>query len=85
MTRSKDIGIVWATLKGKINKILITGHEKTKEYVIERNIMTEPDTVYNENIVKQDLVRLYSTQAFKDVNRTIEVSEEELREIYELK
>ncbi len=48
----------------------------TKEYVIERNIMTEPGTVYNENQVKQDLVRLYSTQAFKDVNRTIEVSED---------
>ena len=63
--------------EGKINKILITGNEKTKEYIIERNIMTEPGTVYNENIVKQDLVRLYSTQAFKDVNRTIEVSEED--------
>ncbi len=63
--------------EGKINKILITGNEKTKEYVIERNIMTEPDTVYNENIIKQDLVRLYSTQAFKDVNRTIEVSQDD--------
>ena len=63
--------------EGKINKVLITGNEKTKEYVIERNIMTEPGTVYNENIVKQDLVRLYSTQAFKDVDRTIEVSEED--------
>ena len=63
--------------EGKINKILITGNEKTKEYIIERNIMTKPGTVYNENIVKQDLVRLYSTQAFKDVNRTIEVSEED--------
>lgn len=63
--------------EGKINKIMITGNEKTKEYVIERNIMTEPGTVYNENLVKQDLVRLYSTQAFKDVNRTIEVSEED--------
>ena len=63
--------------EGKINKISITGHEKTKEYVIERNIMTEPGTVYNENIIKQDLVRLYSTQAFKDVNRTIEASEED--------
>ncbi len=39
--------------------------------------MTEPDTVYNENIIKQDLVRLYSTQAFKDVNRTIEVSQDD--------
>ena len=63
--------------EGKINKILITGNEKTKEYVIERNIMTEPGSVYNENIVKQDLVRLYSTQAFKDVDRTIEVSEDD--------
>lgn len=63
--------------EGKINKVMITGQEKTKEYVIERNIMTEPGTVYNENIIKQDLVRLYSTQAFKDVNRTIEASEED--------
>ncbi len=63
--------------EGKINKIMITGNEKTKEYVIERNIMTEPGTVYNENQIKQDLVRLYSTQAFKDVNRTIEVSEDD--------
>ena len=63
--------------EGKINKIMITGNEKTKEYIIERNIMTEPGTVYNENVIKQDLVRLYSTQAFKDVNRTIEVSEED--------
>ncbi|MCQ2744440.1 MAG: BamA/TamA family outer membrane protein [bacterium] len=63
--------------EGKINKITIKGNEKTKEYVIERNIMTEPGSVYNENIVKQDLVRLYSTQAFKDVNRTIEISEDD--------
>ena len=60
--------------EGKINSISIKGNEKTKEYVIERNIMTEPGTVYNENQMKQDLVRLYSTQAFKDVNRTIEAS-----------
>ena len=60
--------------EGKINSISIKGNEKTKEYVIERNIMTEPGTVYNENQMKQDLVRLYSTQAFKDVNRSIEAS-----------
>lgn len=63
--------------EGKINKIVITGNEKTKEFVIERNIMTEPGTVYNENLMKQDLVRLYSTQAFKDVDRTIEMSEDD--------
>ena len=63
--------------EGKINKIMISGNEKTKGYIIERNIMTEPGSVYNENQIKQDLVRLYSTQAFKDVNRTIEVSEDD--------
>lgn len=63
--------------EGKINKIMITGNEKTKEYIIERNIMTEPGGVYNENQIKQDLVRLYSTQAFKDVNRTIEPCEDD--------
>ena len=60
--------------EGRINSISISGNEKTKEYVIERNIMTEPGSVYNENQMKQDLVRLYSTQAFKDVNRSIEAS-----------
>ena len=62
--------------EGKINKISITGNEKTKDYVVERNILTKPGMVYNENLIKADLVRLYATQAFKDVNRDIEPSEE---------
>lgn len=57
--------------EGEINKILISGNEKTKDYVIARNIMTEAGTVYNENLIREDLVRLYATQAFKDVKRDI--------------
>ena len=53
---------------------MISGNEKTKDYVIERNILTEPGMVYNENLIKADLVRLYATQAYKDVNRDIEQS-----------
>lgn len=63
--------------EGTINKILISGNGKTKEYVITRNILTEPGMVYNENQLKEDLIRLYSTQAFKDVNRTIEACPED--------
>ncbi len=59
--------------EGRINKILLSGNTKTKDYVITRNILTEPGMVYNENQLKEDLVRLYSTQAFKDVNRSIDV------------
>lgn len=62
--------------EGEINKILISGNEKTKDYVIARNILTEAGTVYNENLIREDLVRLYATQAFKDVKRDIEPSEE---------
>lgn len=62
--------------EGTINRIMIAGNEKTKDYVIERNILTEPGTVYNENIIKEDIVRLYATQAFKDVTREIEPTEE---------
>ena len=59
--------------EGEINKILISCNQKTKDYVITRNILTEPGMVYNENQIKEDLVRLYSTQPFKDVNRSIDV------------
>lgn len=62
--------------EGEINKILISGNEKTKDYVIARNILTEAGTIYNENLIREDLVRLYATQAFKDVKRDIEPSEE---------
>ena len=62
--------------EGTINKIMIAGNEKTKDYVIERNILTEPGMIYNENLLKEDLVRLYATQAFKDVTREIEPTEE---------
>lgn len=62
--------------EGIIDKIMIEGNEKTKDYIIARNILTEPGMIYNENRVKEDLVRLYATQAFKDVTREIEPSDE---------
>lgn len=58
--------------EGIVNSIAISGNEKTKDYIIARNVLTEPGSVYNENQIKEDLVRLYATQAFKDVTREIE-------------
>lgn len=62
--------------EGEINKILISGNEKTKDYVVARNVLTEAGTVYNENLIREDLVRLYATQAYKDVKRDIQPSDE---------
>ena len=62
--------------EGVINSVKFEGNGKTKDYVINRNILSAPGTVYNENLIKEDLIRLYGTQAFKDVNRTIEKCDE---------
>ena len=69
--------------EGKIGSIIIEGNHKTKDFVVQRNILTQPGTVYNENLIKQDLMRLYGTQAFKDVKRTIERDEED-PELYDV-
>ena len=61
--------------EGEIDRILISGNAKTKDYIIARNILTEAGSIYNENQIREDLVRLYATQAFKDVRRSIEPSD----------
>ena len=62
--------------EGIINSVKFEGNSKTKDYVVNRNILSAPGTVYNENTIREDLIRLYGTQAFKDVNRTIEKCDE---------
>ena len=66
-----DGALTFTLTEGVIDKIIIEGNEKTKDYVIERNIMTQPGTVYNENYLKEDLGRIYSTKIFKEVDRKI--------------
>ncbi len=63
--------------EGFIDKIAVSGNTKTKDYVIKRNIYTKPGEVYNELLLKQDLSRIFSTQAFKDVRRVLTVSPED--------
>ena len=66
----------FSILEGVINKIKFSGNEKTKDYVIQRNIMTQPGTVYNEEFLKKDLAKVFSTQIFDEVNRDLTPSEE---------
>lgn len=77
VTDDPDGTVNISIVEGKVNKIFISGNKKTKDYIIERNILTEPGMIYNENMLKEDLIRLYSTQAFKDVTREIEPTDED--------
>lgn len=63
--------------EGIINSVAFEGNKKTKDFVIERNILSTAGSVYNENTLKEDLMRLFATQAFKDVDRKIERSPED--------
>lgn len=61
--------------EGIINSIKISGNENTKDYVITRNIITHAGSVYNEEYLKKDLAKVFSTQIFDEVNREISPSE----------
>lgn len=67
-------GVVNITIdEGKINDITVEGNYKTKDFIVKRNILLQTGTVYNENIMRDDILRLMGTQAFKDVKRDIEM------------
>lgn len=71
-----DGNLTFTIWEGIINKIEILGNERTKDYVIKRNIVTQPGNVYNEELLKKDLAKVFSTQIFDEVNRDIKPNEE---------
>ena len=71
---NKDGELIIHISEGIIEKFELNEDRKTKDFVIWRNILTKPGSVYNEEILKQDITRLYATQIFEDVERIIEPS-----------
>lgn len=69
-----DGNLIFDISEGIIEELNIEGNEKTKEYIIKRNILTEPGSVYNEEIIKKDLCRIYAAQIFDKVDREIKPS-----------
>ncbi len=62
--------------EGIIGDIKVEGNNKTKDFIVKRNILQAPGEVYNENLMRADIMRLMGTQAFKDVQREIKLDEE---------
>ncbi|MBE7708252.1 MAG: hypothetical protein E7Z88_06060 [Cyanobacteria bacterium SIG27] len=57
--------------EGIIGDIIVEGNNKTKDFIVKRNIFLQPGSVYNENTMRSDILRLMGTQAFKDVQREL--------------
>ncbi|OGI00176.1 MAG: hypothetical protein A2Y25_00315 [Candidatus Melainabacteria bacterium GWF2_37_15] len=72
-----DGTINMAINEGMIDSVEISGNVKTKEYVIKRNLTVQPGEIYNEDKLKQDLTRIFGTQAFSDARRVISPSMED--------
>ena len=62
--------------EGIIGDIIVDGNNKTKDFIVKRNIFLQPGCVYNENTMRSDILRLMGTQAFKDVQRELKQNEE---------
>jgi len=62
--------------EGVIGDIRVEGNNKTRDFIVKRNIIQTPGEVYNENLMRSDIMRLMGTQAFKDVQREIKLNEE---------
>ncbi len=71
-----DGKLTFVISEGVINRIDIIGNERTKDYVIKRNILTQEGSVYNEDTLKKDLAKVFSTQIFDEVDRNIQPSVE---------
>ena len=63
--------------EGVIDEIKYSGNTKTKDRVIAHNVSVIPNTVYNDNIMQRDIMRLYNTQAFGNVKRSLAPSEKD--------
>ena len=63
--------------EGIVDEIKYSGNTKTKDYVIANNISVIPNTVYNDNMMQRDIMRLYHTQAFGNVKRSLSPSEKD--------
>lgn len=58
--------------EGIIGDIIVDGNNKTRDFIVKRNIFLQPGSVYNENTMRSDILRLMGTQAFKDVQRELQ-------------
>jgi outer membrane protein insertion porin family len=71
-------GKLWINIsEGRLEKILIEGNDKTKEKVIAREINIEPGDLFNFEIVKKSLQKIYNLGYFEDVSMKLEPGAEE--------
>jgi len=76
--RFDNEGKLWITIaEGMLEKIVIEGNEKTKEKVITREINIHPGDLFDFNIVKKSLQKIYNLGFFEDVTMRLDPGSED--------
>ncbi len=60
--------------EGVIDKVQFVGNRKTKDFVLERMMVSRSGQIYNEKALAEDLKRIFGTQSFSDVRRVLTAS-----------
>jgi len=69
----KTTGILhFKIVEGMVESIALDGNEQTKDFVILREFKTHPGSVFNENVFKKDLRRVFNLGFFSEVSPNFE-------------
>lgn len=55
----------------RVESVEVTGNKKTRTYVFLREMKTRPGEVFNVNVLKQDIVRIFSLDILEDITYQI--------------
>ncbi|MFP5500936.1 MAG: outer membrane protein assembly factor [Candidatus Sericytochromatia bacterium] len=58
--------------EGRIHEVRVSGNEETKDYVVLRELATEPGEVFSSEKIQGDLRRVYNLNFFEEINLKFE-------------
>lgn len=75
--RSSDDGDVTLDIaEGEIEDIRVEGNDKTRDFIVTRELTLQPGDVFNRDRVQEDLQRVFALNLFQDVNLALEPGED---------
>lgn len=77
-----NLGVMTITLnEGYVDQIILKGNEKTKDHVIFREMKFKPGNVFNADLIKKDLDRIFRLGYFESIQPHFEHNPENLEQM----
>ncbi|WP_156820303.1 BamA/TamA family outer membrane protein [Synechococcus sp. PCC 7336] len=69
---TEDGDVVLEVAEGVIEDIRVAGNDRTRDFIVTREMELEPGQVFNRNTVQTDLQNVFALNLFQDVNLSLE-------------